>query len=103
LKEFIRRRLEKRSSNPWMNQPNIEHMKTKYTVSILAAAGLAALATGCAEPQPAYVPAYQPPAQTAVVEAPSAPPVAQVEVVPVAPGPQYVWVPGYLSWNGNWV
>jgi len=39
----------------------------------------------------------------ATVVAPSAPPAPQVEVVPVSPGPYYVWAPGYWGWNGGWV
>jgi hypothetical protein len=120
---------------------------------VLGAGGLAALISGCAEPQPAqpaYVPVYstypayagQPPTYTyqgqTVYQAPpgtapapsaspqvapapqappgmvpqappagvtveSAPPPPQVEVVPVAPGPSYVWAPGYWGWNGAWV
>jgi hypothetical protein len=32
-----------------------------------------------------------------------APPAPRVEVIPVAPGSNYYWVPGYWSWNGTWV
>jgi len=43
-----------------------------------------------------------------VVQAPRtppthAPPPAPKEVVPVAPGPGYYFIPGYWSWNGAWV
>jgi hypothetical protein len=38
-----------------------------------------------------------------VILAPSAPPPPQVEVIPYAPGPYYVWTPGYYAWNGGWV
>ena len=31
------------------------------------------------------------------------PPPAQVEYVPVAPGPDYYWVGGYWVWRGRWV
>jgi hypothetical protein len=48
-------------------------------------------------------PAPTPGAVQAAVVAPSAPPVAQVEVVPASPGPYYVWAPGYWAWNGGWV
>lgn len=31
-------------------------------------------------------------------------PAPQVEVIPIAPTPDYVWVPGYWSWNGiTWI
>ena len=50
--------------------------------------------------QPAPPPGTTAPPQV-VVEAPSAPPPVQVEVVPVSPGPYYVWTPGYwvLEWR----
>jgi hypothetical protein len=28
------------------------------------------------------------------------PPALKVEVVPVSPGPDYMWTPGWWSWNG---
>jgi hypothetical protein len=45
-------------------------------------------------------------ANTQIVEAPASPPAAppQVEVVPVSPGPNYYWVPGYWAWRGGgWI
>jgi len=33
----------------------------------------------------------------------SAPPAPIVEPVPVSPGVEFVWTPGYWSWNGGWV
>jgi hypothetical protein len=30
-----------------------------------------------------------------------APPPQRVEIVAVAPGPQYVWIPGHWSWSGQ--
>ena len=43
----------------------------------------------------------QQPAATVVAQAPPPP---QVEVVPVAPGPDYYWVPGYWYWGGpGWI
>jgi WXXGXW repeat (2 copies) len=38
--------------------------------------------------------------QPVVVQQPPPPPAAQAEVVPVAPGPGYVWVPGHWAWRG---
>src|SRR5258707_492976 len=84
--------------------------------AFLLTAGLIALATGCVERQIQYVPVYQN-QQTApstngqsqasiatnVVEAPLTPPPPKVEVVPIVPGPEYVWIPGYWAWNGGWV
>ena len=48
------------------------------------------------EPPLAYTNALPP---TTIV--PQAPPSAQIEVVPVAPGPDYCWVPGYWYWGGR--
>ncbi len=33
----------------------------------------------------------------------SAPPAPIVEAVPVSPGVEFVWTPGYWGWNGRWV
>ncbi|SPE50080.1 conserved exported hypothetical protein [Verrucomicrobia bacterium] len=52
-------------------------------------------------PAPTVPPA---PVAPAAPVAGQAPPAAQVEVVPVSPGPSYYWVPGYWSWRGGvWV
>ena len=95
---------------------------------------LGLLAAGCADREVQYVPAYQapppgyqgqpaygyqqaPPApgDTNANYAPQAPdngaavvtqepPPPQVEVIPAPPAPEYVWAPGYWSWNvGGWV
>lgn len=71
---------------------------------ILAAGGIAALGAGCVERQVVYVPA-QPEAPTGAVVTDQAPPPQQAEVIPVAPGPEYVWMPGYWSVGvgGSWV
>jgi hypothetical protein len=34
-------------------------------------------------------------------DAPPPPPPAQVEVIPVSPGPEYVWVGGFHRWDGR--
>lgn len=134
-----------------VNMKDHNYMNVNIWTAGLTLAGVAALATGCAERrveyvpvyrvQPAYIvqPAYPPPAQPptgtvpaaptanwqtpvaapAPVPAPptqpvapppqpvvvtaSAPPAALVEVIPVAPGPYYVWTPGYYAWNGGWI
>ncbi len=33
----------------------------------------------------------------------AAPPAPRPEVIVAAPGPAYVWCPGYWSWQGRWV
>jgi len=38
-----------------------------------------------------------------VAPADQTPPPAPEEVIPVAPGPDYYWVPGYWGWNGGWI
>lgn len=44
------------------------------------------------------------PAPTVTVMAAPQPPPPQVEVVPIAPGPDYYWSDGYWSWRGGaWV
>jgi hypothetical protein len=100
-------------------------MKTKHLMVGLTMAGGLVLATGCVERRVVYVPANPPPPayvystppvatapditapvpQPAVtVVAPAAPPAPQVEVMPVAPGPEYYWVTGCWNWNGaTWV
>jgi hypothetical protein len=38
---------------------------------------------------------------TVAVYAPTAPPPLVSESIAVSPGPGYVWIPGYHSWNGS--
>jgi len=76
----------------------------RYGLFILVVGGILVLGTGCVERQVVYVPAQSgAPAGPGVAEQP--PPPVQVEVVPVAPGPEYVWMPGYWSMGvgGSWV
>jgi WXXGXW repeat (2 copies) len=84
-------------------------MRTGLSISLLAAALLLALFTaGCVERQIVYVKEPPPPPgepvppspQAAPTEAPPPPP---VEIVGVAPGPAYYWVPGVWAWRGRWV
>jgi len=42
-----------------------------------------------------------PASTTVVVTAPTAPPPAQAETPPPAPGPRYVWAQGHWSWDGT--
>ena len=86
----------------WYN--NVSNTMKRYALMILAAGGIAALGAGCVERQVVYVPA-QPGTPTEAVVTDQAPPPQQVEVVPVAPGPEYVWMSGYWSVGvgGGWV
>jgi hypothetical protein len=59
--------------------------------SLLSLLTVAVFLTGCAE-RTVYV-------QSPPPAVPAPPP----EAVVVTPGPAYVWVPGYWSWNGSWV
>jgi hypothetical protein len=80
-------------------------MKTSYLNASILALGLVPLLTvGCVERRvyvqgpPVVVAA--PPGEVVVTEAP---PVPAAEVVVQAPGPTYVWAPGYWTWQGRWV
>lgn len=43
------------------------------------------------------------PYQTNIIVAPSQPPVDLAEQVSISPYPDGAWVPGFWSWNGQWV
>jgi hypothetical protein len=48
--------------------------------------------------------ASSPAAATTVVVTPPPMPAPQIEVIPVCPGPDYEWTPGWWSWNGGaWI
>jgi hypothetical protein len=45
-----------------------------------------------------------PASSTSIVVTPPPAPAPQVEVIPVSPGPDYLWTPGWWSWNGSgWI
>ncbi|MGA7119308.1 MAG: hypothetical protein WBY94_04380 [Polyangiaceae bacterium] len=70
----------------------MRHSRVLFLLSALAGGPLA----GC------YAEAHTAPVDETVYEtAPPPPPTAEVEVVPVAPGPEFFWVPGYHRWNGR--
>jgi len=52
---------------------------------------------------PAPAVTASPGAPAAATIATQAPPPPQVEVITVAPGPDYYWAPGYWRWDGGWV
>ncbi len=65
-----------------------------------AFAGTLLLGSGCVERRVVYVREPAPAGgETVVTEAPPPP---QVEVVGIAPSPEFVWVPGCWEWRGRW-
>jgi len=82
-------------------------MKNSKLVKTVLIATSLPLFAGCVERQvvyrdrPVYVQPGQPPAAI-VVEDP-APPPPQVEVIPAAPDPTFIWVGGSWEWRGRWV
>jgi hypothetical protein len=92
---------------------NVVNMKNLILVkTVLIAAALPILA-GCVERQvvyrdrPVYVqqpaPVAPPPNAEVVVQQPTEPPLPQIEVRPVAPGPAFIWIDGFWDWRGRWV
>jgi hypothetical protein len=71
----------------------------------VALAGFAALPllVGCVERRVVYVHSPPPSAPAGEVVVNEAPPTPPSEVIVTAPGPDYVWVPGYYSWQGRWI
>lgn len=64
-----------------------------------AAGGPSADVAGNPSPQAEHAPVDNP-----VVVPPLTPPSPQVEATPMTPGPDYIWVPGWWSWNGgSWI
>lgn len=55
-------------------------------------------------PPPAQI-AYAAPApiEANLIIAPNEPPIAPVEQITINPYPDGAWVPGYWSWNGQWM
>ena len=79
-------------------------MKLQQLRFPMAFSAVILLTGGCVERRVVVrerVPAYAPSETVVVTEAPPAP---QTEVIPVAPGPDYVWVGGYWVRQGpRWV
>ena len=80
------------ASTVYQNPPGYTYQtQTAYQVPQSTDAGNAPAA-------PQTAPPPTPPADVVVAQAPPSP---QVEVVPVTPGPAYVWAPGYWVWNNS--
>jgi hypothetical protein len=69
--------------------------KTLLTASILALVAIS-LFSGCVE-RTTYV------ARPGEVIVHEAPPPPQYEVIVAAPGPEFIWVPGFWAWRDRWV
>ena len=76
-------------------------MKTRWLMGVILGMGGIALVSGCVEHR-VYAPG-PPVGVSAEVTVPEAPPPLRREVVVAAPGPGFLWVPGYWSWHGRWV
>ena len=82
-------------------------MKNSTVVKIVLITASLPLFAGCVERQVAYrvrpVNAQPPPGGTVAVAEPENPPPPQVEIIPVAPDPAFVWLAGSWEWRGRWV
>ncbi|HMD29032.1 MAG TPA: hypothetical protein VKH13_10730 [Steroidobacteraceae bacterium] len=67
--------------------------------SVCVIAVLLAMSAACTVTATAPRVVVQPPIAEVVVARP--PPPLQVEVVPVAPGPNWIWQPGHWRWEHN--
>ena len=74
-------------------------MKRTYIAVPLLTLAVVALLSGCAEPV-VYV--HHPAVVVSQPLVSTAPPAAPPQTMLAAPGPGYVWIPGYWSWSGNW-
>lgn len=80
----------------------LQHDTTlKKTYLAAAAAPATPVAPQAAPAAPVPVPVAAPATAPGAVQVIPPPPPAQVEVVTVAPGPDYYWDPGYWSWSGH--
>src|SRR3984957_15374823 len=89
---------------------NVSNMKNSILIKTILITATVPLFTGCVERQvvyrdrPVYVqkpPPYSAPPPEQVVVADPAPPPPQVEVIPIAPDPTFIWVGGSWGWYGG--
>ena len=81
-------------------------MKNSILVKVVVLTASLPLLAGCiVERQPRRVVVVQEPApaEEVAVAQPENPPAPQVEMVPVPPGPAYIWVRGCYEWRSGWV
>jgi hypothetical protein len=83
-------------------------MKNSTLIKTVLITAALTLFAGCVERQVVYRdrPVYvqqPPPGGEVVVEQPQNPPPPQVEVIPVAPDPTFIWIGGSWEWRGRWV
>ena len=85
------------------------NMKNSILIKTILIIATGSLFTGCVERQvvyrdrPVYVQPSPPGTSGEVVVEDPAPPPPQVEFVPVAPDPTYIWIGGNWEWRGRWV
>jgi hypothetical protein len=73
-----------------------------YPVAQPAVAAPAPALAAPEAPAPPPVPVVQPRSTSLIVE--EAPPAPRLEIVGIAPGPEYVWAPGHWTWRGGaWI
>lgn len=77
-------------------------MKLRLIAKSLLIASLPLMA-GCVEREVVYRPGPPPGAVVMDEAPPGPPPPAQVEVIPVAPDPTFMWIGGFWEWHGRWV
>src|SRR5690348_15109392 len=79
-----------------------EMIRKLSSIAVLSVTVLA-LVAGCVERRVVYVesPAVAAVPAGQVISQP--PPAPQTEVIIAPPAPNYVWNPGYWSWQGRWV
>ena len=79
--------------------------KSLLIKTLLIAAGLPLLAGCIVERQPRRVVVVEQPAPAGevIVETPAALPPPRIEVQPVSPGPEYIWIGGGWEWRAGWI
>jgi hypothetical protein len=83
--------------------PTTIHVPTPTATNSLAWSSTDSSPVGTPQ-NPLLEPALPPPApKFGVKVVDQAPPAALAELIPVAPGANYYWTPGYWTWKGTWV
>ncbi|MEO8425699.1 MAG: YXWGXW repeat-containing protein [Verrucomicrobiota bacterium] len=86
-----------------LNHDGALHIQQPSLTTAASTPGSSQLATTQSGPFATTTISNTTPATATAVIAPATP-APQVEVIPVTPGPNYVWTPGWWSWNGRaWI